>query len=244
MKNQVQKVRETAFLEECNDLCDVSLVDALDKITDDDVKNFLIMQRKKGRPGSMSNILAKKQQRGTTFGPTTTTGATISTSSGTVDTSTSVRSSTGTVDNSAQDLTGSLSSISLADDSRKDPDYVPDVKAPPKKKKQDLVDERIASVLDKCCISGRCAVHLFVAFLLRMKLDPREFNISYTSISKQRSTFRESIYEQVKDSVQVGRGAIVHFDGKLMSAITGKEKVDRLAVKVTYGDVDQLLGNC
>lgn len=53
-----------------------------------------------------------------------------------------------------------------------------------------------------------------------------------------------AIYETVKKTVELGRGAVVHFDGKLMAAITGNEKVDRLAVKVTYRDIDQLIGNC
>lgn len=64
-----------------------------------------------------------------------------------------------------------------------------------------------------------------------------------STVAKRRTDFREVIYEKVRETVQVGRGAVVHFDGKLMAAFTGNEKVDRLAVKVTYRDVDQLIGN-
>lgn len=36
---------------------------------------------------------------------------------------------------------------------------------------------------------------------------------------------------------------MVHFDVKLLSSISSIEKVDRIAVKVTCGKVDQFIGN-
>lgn len=81
-------------------------------------------------------------------------------------------------------------------------------------------------------------MHFVVALLQELKLNPKHYNISLSTVMKRRTAFREVIFEKVKDKVEVARGAVVHFDGKLMSAITGKEKVDRLAVKVTYKDVD------
>lgn len=63
LRSQVHKDREIAFLEECNNLCDVSLVNALDVMTDELVKKFLQMQRQKGRPGSMREILERQQNR-------------------------------------------------------------------------------------------------------------------------------------------------------------------------------------
>lgn len=106
------------------------------------------------------------------------------------------------------------------------------------------MSERVVGVIDKCMISSRCIVHLIVALLLELELDPKNYNISRTTISKRRTDFRETIYERIKDKVYVNisRGAVIHFDGKLMAALTGNAKVDRLAVKLTYQDVDQLLG--
>lgn len=85
---------------------------------------------------------------------------------------------------------------------------------------------------------------MIIAILIALKLDPRNFKVSASTIGKRRELFRETIYEKVKEIVEIGRGAVVHFDGKLMAAITGNEKVDRLAVKVTYRDIDQLIGKC
>lgn len=238
LKSNLQKTREADFLLECNDLCDVSTVDALDTIKDEEVKNFLRMQRQKGRPGSMRSILDNRLQSGTTTPAPGAGGADMSSES-LGSTESSVRSST---DASIESLTSSLSSISVVDKTdKKDPDFFHKSIAPPKKKKTELIDERIAAALDKCAVSGPCAVHLIVALLLKLNLDPRDYYVSHNTIRKRRNEFREAIYDKVKDSVVVGRGAIVHFDGKLMSAITGKQKVDRLAVKVTYRD--QLIGD-
>lgn len=149
MKSELQNSREKAFLEDCEDLCDLSLVDALDLLKDKPtVRNFLSMQRAKGRQGSMRGILERIRQ---------STSATVSDSN---PADTSVQSSIETSNTSIQpsessDVEGSLvsgtSSISIADNSRNDPDYVPEVKEkpPPKKPKEELVDERVAGVLDK-----------------------------------------------------------------------------------------------
>lgn len=61
--SKLQKSREDEVLVECNDLYDVSVVDALDYITDEEVKNFLIMQRQKGRPGSKLSIFGQKTRK-------------------------------------------------------------------------------------------------------------------------------------------------------------------------------------
>lgn len=243
VKNDLQKTREEEFIQDSNDLCDLSLVNALDLLKDKPlVRNFLAMQREKGRPGSMRKIL-EKMQRDTN----------VASGSNPVDTSVQSTSTSetnvqqGDTSDTDASLASGTSSISLddKDNSKLDPDYVPEVKEkpPPKKKKEELIDERIAGILDKCCISLRCAVHLIVAILVKLEKDPRDYKISASTIAKRRSDFREAIFDKVREAIDIGRGAVVHFDGKLMAAITGNEKVDRLAVKVTYRDVDHLIGN-
>lgn len=130
-------------------------MNALDLLKDKPmVRNFLTMQREKGRPGSMRNILERLQQNASVrvSGASPVDTSVQSESSGEA----SIRSSEVSVDVSR---TSSLSSISLSDstkEKKKDPDYVSEVKekAPPKKKKEELVDERIAGILDKCGTSG------------------------------------------------------------------------------------------
>lgn len=51
------------------------------------------------------------------------------------------------------------------------------------------------------------------------------------------------IYEAVKDNFKLTKAAVVHFDGKHLPSITGNESEERIAVKVTCGEIDQFLGN-
>lgn len=95
------------------------------------------MQRQKGRPGSMSSILAKIEQDGSTSHSHTNITTTHVESTPPTQIS---RPSPISVDASVHRLTSSLTSFSVTDDSAKDPDYVV---------KEELVDVRIAGILDK-----------------------------------------------------------------------------------------------
>lgn len=105
--------RGEAFLVDCNDLCDVSTVDALERTNDQDVKRFLEMQRQKNRPGSMKSILAKAQEGGP--GPSSSNSNTNPTAT-TPSADNSNQSSVRSFIESSRELS-SLSSISLVDDS-------------------------------------------------------------------------------------------------------------------------------
>lgn len=145
LKSDLQKSREEAFLIECNDLCDVSLVDALDRLKDKPVvKNFLTMQREKGRPGRMPGILERRP---------TTTGADLADAS-TSETSGLAQNYDTSVD-PTESIASSISSISLADNSKIDPDYVCEVKIKaPQKKTKRRIDRRT-----DCCRSGQMLHH-------------------------------------------------------------------------------------
>lgn len=237
-KSKLQSDREAEFIENSNDLFDVSDYNVLDIIKRPESKEFLVMQRQKGRPGTMEAILAQRKAAPSPLVPNPDISSDAS-SIQSSENSASIHSRASNV----RSITESLSSISVVDDTKNDPDFTLDEVAP-KKKKQELIDERVVSVLDKCRISNPCAVHLFVAILEKLGLDPKGYAISCTTISNRRTALREEIYDKIKQAVPVTipRGAVVHFDGKLMTAITGKAKVDRLAVKVTFKDIDQMIG--
>ncbi len=89
-------------------------------------------------------------------------------------------------------MTDSLSLISI--DTKDDPDYEfketsTEDSPPAKVKKQELIDERVVGVIH----SLRCVIHLIVAVLLELKLNPRHYKISASMIAKRRTAFRESI---------------------------------------------------
>ncbi|XP_076298345.1 uncharacterized protein LOC143217693 [Lasioglossum baleicum] len=65
-RSQLQDNKEQQFLDQLDDLFDIAHVDALEMITIDEDKHFLLNQRKKGRPGSMiggDRVLYAKEQR-------------------------------------------------------------------------------------------------------------------------------------------------------------------------------------
>lgn len=130
------------------------------------------------------------------------------------------------------------------DDERKDPSIV--FKEPQQQKgkrgKKEIITSRVVSVLDRYKFHARGVTHLIVAILLALGLDPKDYNISASTVEKRRKEKRKLIYQAVKDKFKLARGAVVHFDGKQLSSITGNEKEERLAVKVTCGETDQFLG--
>lgn len=105
-----------------------------------------------------------------------------------------------------------------------------------------MINEQIVGVLDRYQIRNRGATHLIVALLLALKLRPKNYKISMSTITKRRKQMRQQIYNKIKDMFELSGPAVVHFDGKLLPSICSNEKEERIAVKVTCGDVDQFLG--
>ncbi|KAE9535245.1 hypothetical protein AGLY_007978 [Aphis glycines] len=103
--------------------------------------------------------------------------------------------------------------------------------------------QEIAAAFDKCKISERDAVHLLVAFLEAVSLDPSDYIINRTSIRNARAVYRESYDKKLKQSftnLNV-KSVVVHWDTKIIENISGKF-VDRLAVIATGTNFQQLLG--
>lgn len=67
-------------------------------------------------------------------------------------------------------------------------------------------------------------------------------NISYKTIQRSRIALRKEIAEGLKDALRFEDNYIVHWDGKLLTDITGTESVDRLPIILTLCGVEQLLG--
>ena len=102
---------------------------------------------------------------------------------------------------------------------------------------------RLAAALDKCKISERDAVHLIMAFMEAVSIDPTPYVINKTSIRNQRNLFRKKYSERIKQKFcDIGTKVLtIHWDTKLLQDISGKP-VERLAIIATGTDVEQLLG--
>ena len=118
---------------------------------------------------------------------------------------------------------------------------------PPKRKRarKNFLTPRLATVLDKIKISEREAVHLFVAVLEALQLDPAEYVINRTSIRKLRDEYRKSRTSEIMNKFLNHPQAHVitaHWDGKILNNVRG-QKEDRLAVVATAPDAGEQILN-
>ena len=72
--------------------------------------------------------------------------------------------------------------------------------------------------------------------------DIQDSTINRSSIRRAQHTLRQDISNRLKDMFDTGTPLTVHWDGKLLPDLTGKEHVDRLQVLVSGFNTFQILG--
>jgi len=114
---------------------------------------------------------------------------------------------------------------------------------PQKRARKQLLTPRLAAALDKCKISERDCLHLIMAFMEAVSLDPSNYVINRTSIRNQRNIFRKKYTEKIKENFSKLNAQVitVHWDTKLLHDITGRP-VERLSIIGTSTNIEQLLG--
>ena len=90
-------------------------------------------------------------------------------------------------------------------------------------------------------MSDRYATFVLNGVAQSLRHDVGEINISRSSIYRERKKCRVDSANATRDGFNPAVSLTVHWDGKLIPALTGKEKVDRLPVLVSGFGVDQLL---
>ena len=111
--------------------------------------------------------------------------------------------------------------------------------------RQQCITPRLAAALDKCKISDRNAVHLLTAAAEAFGADPTDIILNRTSIRERRQVLREERIREFREHFTFPEGSIfeVHWDGKLLPSLEwGHEKVDRLAIIITFDGKEQLMG--
>lgn len=109
--------------------------------------------------------------------------------------------------------------------------------------KQAILTKDVTGALDRSQVTDRNAMHLIAATAHALGHNVDEMTLSRSSIRRARIENRMQCANDIKSRFNaVTPPLIVHWDGKLLPAITGREKVDRLPVIVTGTDVEQLLG--
>lgn len=120
---------------------------------------------------------------------------------------------------------------------------------PPKRKRvlssierKSLLSKDVTSALDRSKVTDRQAVHLLAAAAHSLGRSVDDVTVSRSSIQRARCANRSNTAADVKTSFDPQVPLTVHWDGKLLPDLVGREKVDRLPVIVTGYNVECLLG--
>lgn len=99
-------------------------------------------------------------------------------------------------------------------------------------------------MLDRCNISDRDAVRIIAATAEALDHDPQNLVVSRSSIRLRRQQFRQQRTMLIRSRFRNSdlEGAVVHWDGKLLPDVLSKENVERLAILISCGDEEQLIG--
>lgn len=114
---------------------------------------------------------------------------------------------------------------------------------PPKQKRpRPAVDTCTAAALDRTKTSDRNAVYILSAFAIDMGTSVNELALNRSSIRRARMKLRQQTAEDIKTNFAPNVPLTVHWDGKMLPEMTGKETVDRLPILVSGYRVAKLLG--
>lgn len=237
-KGDAQRKKEETFVGVLDDLFDIAHADALTliKITED--RDYLLAQRQKGRRGSMGSIdttLAKQEERRRIRNTQKRTRQ-------------EKEADRSMMEAATVTLSGVLSSTEESDSSGGETEADSFVSAPLSVKRlrlrsrKPIVTQNIAAALDRTKVSDRNAAHILAAAAKSFGHNPSDIVINRESIRQARRRHREDVAKEIQESFAPGTTLTVHWDGKMLPALTSNEKVDRLAVLVSGEGTMKLLG--
>jgi len=236
-KTDNQQRNEDTFKDTFNDLFDVAHADALSltKLTED--KEFLLAQREKGRRGCMGPVdtkLSKLEER--------RRHRVLS-----IESRRKIEAERSDVNSSTMPATQENNCISSVDSESSDleshEDITP-VNTPSRKcvKGKIILSPELACALDRTKVSDRNATFVLAAAAQSFGHNISDIVLSKDSVGRARRGYRESISKEIRASFTPSTPLTVHWDGKMLPALTSKDKVDRLAVLVSGEGVMKLLG--
>lgn len=233
-QSEKQKQKEVDFLDSLENLFDIATADALETIAIEEDKKFLLLQREKGRRGLMigvDTIRLNREMR--SLKRSEVEAERIKRANAVPALRTDVRMLT----DSSECSIGEPEPMNIDVDE-------PQPSTSTSNTKIDFINQRIASALDKCKMTDRNAIHLLIAVAEALGHNVNDLIINRTTLRRLRQENRETVALNVKENykLQSSEPCIVHFDGKILPDLTGKEKVDRQPVIVSNKNGDQLLG--
>ena len=225
---------ETQFCGKMNDLLDIAHANAVTMIKIQEDLEFLAAQREPGRRGYMGSIdtaLVAKEER---------------------------KAKRTELENArrkrAKDQWAQASASAVLDEK----DYISEEEridddgefsahkfcTPPKKKiraTKKVITPQLAAALDRTKMSDRKATFVIAETAQSLGYDISDLSINRSTIKRGRERYRSEIAAALKNNLSSDVPLTVHWDGKLMQDLCGKDHVDRLPIIVTGFGVCQLL---
>ncbi|KAL4141447.1 hypothetical protein QTP88_004085 [Uroleucon formosanum] len=238
-KSEIQMHKNAQFISKLDDLFDIAHADALNLISIEEDRAFLVAQRQKGRLGSLLGIDKNKCMKEKN-----------SEERMQAENKRNYRAHQELVTLSETIQLQSSSSTDEYDDTDSEAIMFENVAGPSTKHFRSsrgfeaFVSEKLAIVLDKCKISDRNTVHLLIATAEALGNNVNKLIINRSSIRSARIEFRKERAKKIRQDYNLANEetVVVHWDGKLLPALTGKGLVDRLLIVASVNGHEQLLG--
>lgn len=233
--SKTQHAKESEFLTTIEELFDIAHANAVELISHTEDKLFMESQRQKGRPGCMSGVdkvLLLQQQKQKEKEETLQR-----------------RKHRSELDKSVL-LEKALFESSTESDSddiqseTEDSDPVPSTSTEPPPRKRgrcSVMSSQLAAMLDRNLLSDRAAMMIMFETSRALGQDPEALALNRSTIRRLRQKHREATAAGIMESFKPTTTLTVHWDGKLMSDLTGKDKVDRLPILVSTMGEKKLL---
>lgn len=111
-----------------------------------------------------------------------------------------------------------------------------------KRKTKNIVTPELATTCDALGLSTRAASEIVAATVHSLGQNIEDFNVNRSSLSRGREKARSAAAAQLKSDFKPDPILTLHWDGKIVSDLVGKEGVDRIAVVATGANTEKLLG--
>lgn len=111
-----------------------------------------------------------------------------------------------------------------------------------RKVQKNVFREKLTTVCDNTGLSIRHAAIVVTATIESLGLDVESYTISQSTVYRKRRRNRRNFVEQLKNNFKADPQVTLHWDGKILPDLVGRDNVDRIAVVLTGQSVSQLLG--
>lgn len=109
--------------------------------------------------------------------------------------------------------------------------------------KSSILSKELSSALDRSKVSTRNAVHILATTVQSLGKDLNNIVLNRESIRQARMQCRTELNDEIKETFSTNYPLVIHWDGKKLSDLRSRAKVERLAVYVSGGkDTVKLLG--